>query len=150
MGSHGGGAMLFRLDLHESDIGHTLIVGKTGGGKSTLVGLLAAQFQRHRAAQAFVFDVGYSGWLLCQATGGQHDHVATDDQAGLSLQPLAEVDQPSERAWAADWIETVLAIQGVQPTPLMRERIDRALLLLAHGAREHRTLNNFLHPSPAP
>lgn len=137
------GSTPFRLDLHENDIGHTLIVGKTGGGKSTLVGLLAAQFQRHRDAQAFVFDVGYSGWLLCHATGGQHYDVAAGEGAGLSLQPLAEVDQPSERAWAADWLETVIAMQGVQATPLIRERIDRALLLIAHSDRQHRTLTEF-------
>ena len=136
------GSTPFRLDLHEGDIGHTLIVGKTGGGKSTLVGLLAAQFQRHADAQVFAFDVGYSGWLLCEATGGRHyDVVASGD--GLSLQPLADVDQATERAWAADWIETVLALQGVTMTPAYRERIDRALMLIAHGARVHRTITEF-------
>jgi len=37
------GATPFRLNLHVSDVGHTLVFGPTGSGKSTLLGLLMAQ-----------------------------------------------------------------------------------------------------------
>ena len=60
------GATPFRVNLHDSDVGHTLVLGKTGSGKSVLLGLLAAQFRRYPGAQVFAFDVGYSMW----AAGG--------------------------------------------------------------------------------
>ena len=52
------GATPFRLDLHVGDVGHTLIVGPTGSGKSVLLALLALQFRRYRDSQVFFFDKG--------------------------------------------------------------------------------------------
>lgn len=44
------GATPFRFNLHVSDLGHTLIVGPPGAGKSTAVGLIAAQWFRYPSA----------------------------------------------------------------------------------------------------
>jgi type IV secretion system protein TrbE len=41
------GATPFRVNLHVSDLGHTLIVGPSGAGKSTALGLIAAQWFRY-------------------------------------------------------------------------------------------------------
>ena len=54
------GATPFRLDLHVGDVGHTLIVGPTGSGKSVLLSLMALQFRRYAGSQVFVFDKGNS------------------------------------------------------------------------------------------
>ncbi len=56
------GATPFRLSLHVGDVGHTLVLGMTGGGKSTLLGLLMAQHYRYAKAQIFAFDKGYSAF----------------------------------------------------------------------------------------
>src|ERR1700730_11078352 len=42
------GSTPFRLSLHVGDVGHTLIVGPTGAGKSVLLALMAMQFRRYR------------------------------------------------------------------------------------------------------
>src|SRR6266571_2093033 len=70
------GATPFRVNLHDSDVGHTLILGKTGSGKSVLLALLAAQFLRYPGAQVFAFDVGYSMWALAHAVGARHYDLA--------------------------------------------------------------------------
>jgi type IV secretion system protein VirB4 len=138
------GATPFRVNLHDSDVGHALVLGKTGSGKSTLLGILAAQFRRYADAQVFVFDVGYSMWLLARALGGSHYDLAAGRPDALRFQPLARVDEPSERAWAAEWIETLATLQGVTVMPLHRLRIDRALALIAENAPAHRTLTELL------
>jgi len=48
----------------------------------------------------------------------------------LCFQPLARIDEAGERAWAAEWLETVFALQGVTITPPLRARIERALELV--------------------
>ncbi|MBE9173346.1 conjugal transfer protein TrbE, partial [Cyanobium sp. LEGE 06143] len=54
------GTTPFRLNLHAGDVGHTLILGPTGAGKSVLLAMLALQWQRYAHAQVFVFDKGRS------------------------------------------------------------------------------------------
>lgn len=41
------GATLFRLNLHVRDLGHTFMFGPTGAGKSTHLGIIAAQLRRY-------------------------------------------------------------------------------------------------------
>ena len=62
------------LLTHVGDVGHTLIVGPTGAGKSVLLALIALQFRRYPGAQVFVFDKGGSVRPPCSAMGGDwHD-----------------------------------------------------------------------------
>jgi type IV secretion system protein VirB4 len=150
------GSTPFRLTLHVGDVGHTLVVGATGAGKSTFVGLVCAQWRRYAASRVVVFDVGYSHWLLARAVGGAHydigdgpapisrDQTRGDNRPDdVGLQPLADVDQATERAWAAAWLETLFEFQGVELTPQRRVRIDHALSLLAEQLRPFRTLTEL-------
>jgi type IV secretion system protein VirB4 len=135
------GATPFWLNLHDDDVGHTLVVGGTGAGKSTLLNLLIAQFLRYPRAQVFGFDVGYSGWLLARAAGARHYDLAVE---AVRLQPLARIDDPAERLWALDWLEVVLATNGVAVTPAARQSLDAALQLLATEPPAHRRLSDLL------
>jgi type IV secretory pathway VirB4 component len=135
------GATPFWLNLHDDDVGHTLVVGGTGAGKSTLLNLLIAQFLRYPGGQVFAFDVGYSGWLLARAAGARHYDLAVEP---VRLQPLAGIDRPAERLWALDWLEGVLAVNGVAVTPAGRQTLDAALQLLATEPPAHRRLSDFL------
>jgi type IV secretory pathway VirB4 component len=135
------GATPFWLNLHDDDVGHTLVVGSTGAGKSTLLNLLIAQFLRYPRAQVFSFDIGYSGWLLAQAAGARHYDLAV---LPVRLQPLAQIDNPAERLWALEWLEIVLSINGLAVTPATRETLDTALRLLATEPPAHRRLSDLL------
>ena len=68
------GSTPFRFSLHVGDVGHTLIIGPTGAGKSVLLALMALQFRRYQNAQIFVFDFGGSVRAAALAMGGDwHD-----------------------------------------------------------------------------
>ena len=54
------GATPFRLVTHVGDVGHTLVVGPTGVGKSVLLATLVLQFRRYAGSRVFVFDKGHS------------------------------------------------------------------------------------------
>jgi type IV secretion system protein VirB4 len=137
------GSTPFRLNLHVLDVGHTLLVGATGAGKSVFVGLAAAQWRRYPGARVVIFDVGYSHWLLAKAVGGEHYDIGAGRLDALSFQPLADVDQPTERAWATGWLEMLLELQGVTVTPQRRLRLDRAVALLAREPTAFRTLTEL-------
>jgi type IV secretion system protein VirB4 len=68
------GSTPFRLSLHVGDVGHTLVVGPTGAGKSVLLALMALQFRRYPGSQVFAFDFGGSIRAAALAMGGDwHD-----------------------------------------------------------------------------
>lgn len=135
------GATPFRLTLHVDDVGHTLVLGPTGSGKSTLLGFLIAQHFRYPRAQVFAFDRGLSAYVLCAACGGEHYDIAGDD-ADLCFYPLARIDEPAERAWAAEWVETLVSLQGLVVRPHHRATLTKALDLLAGS--DQRTLTDLV------
>lgn len=135
------GSSPFRFNLHVDDVGHTLVFGPTGSGKSTLLSLIAAQFRRYAGAQIFAFDKGGSMLPLTLAAAGQHYDIGGEG-ASLSFCPLGKLDTEGDRAWASEWIETLVALQGVQITPDHRNAISRQIGLLAQS--RGRSLSDFV------
>src|ERR1700688_3758955 len=141
------GATPFRLSLHVGDVGHTLVIGPTGAGKSVLLALMALQFRRYWRCQVFAFDFGGSIRAAALAMGGDwHDlGGALPDNAlkPVALQPLASIDDPAERAWAAQWIGAILGREGVTVTPEVKEYLWSALTSLASAPIGERTLTGL-------
>lgn len=134
----------FRVSMHVGDVGHGLLLGPTGAGKSTDLEFKIAQHFRYPRAKAFVFDKGYSAFVLCQAAGGHHYDIGGDHQK-LSFCPLGQVKKPSERIWAEGYIETLLELQGVSVTPAHRNAIRQALMLLGENDEDMRTMTHFVN-----
>ncbi|MBR4607716.1 MAG: conjugal transfer protein TrbE [Lachnospiraceae bacterium] len=121
----------FRLNLHVRDLGHTMIFGPTGSGKSVSLGILVAQFMRYKGATAFVFDKGMSMYALTCATGGDHFEIA-GEHSELQFCPLQFLQTQQDQAWARDWIETVINLNSKEPvTPSQRTEIARCIKIMA-------------------
>src|SRR5882757_7672193 len=141
------GSTPFRFALHAGDVGHTLVVGPTGAGKSVLLALMALQFRRYAGAQIFAFDFGGSIRAAALAMGGDwHDlggALADGSAEPVALQPLARIDDAGERAWAAEWVATLLARESVTVTPDLKEHLWSALTSLASAPVTERTLTGL-------
>lgn len=135
------GATPFRLDLHAGDVGHTLVIGPTGAGKSVLLAALSSQWRRYRDAQIYLFDKGRSARATVLGLGG--DFFDLDEAADLAFQPLERIDEPSERAWAFEWTLSLLRSSGVEADPEQRGEIWRVLELLGARPKQERTLSVF-------
>ena len=141
------GSTPFRFSLHVGDVGHTLVVGPTGAGKSVLLALMALQFRRYSRSQIFAFDFGGSIRAASLAMGGDwHDlggELTDAADTSVSLQPLARIHETSERAWAADWIVAILTRENIQITPDVKEHIWTALTSLASAPVGERTMTGL-------
>ncbi|MGD9965221.1 MAG: conjugal transfer protein TrbE [Hyphomonadaceae bacterium] len=135
------GATPFRLDLHAGDVGHTMVVGPTGAGKSVLLATLAAQWLRYTDAQVYLFDKGRSCRATVLGLGGDFFDLGEAD--ALGLQPLEQVDRDDERGWAIDWLSDIIGAANVTVTPELRAEMWRALEILGTRPREDRTLTLF-------
>ncbi|MEM6625124.1 MAG: conjugal transfer protein TrbE [Pseudomonadota bacterium] len=131
----------FRLVPHQGDVGHTLIVGPTGAGKSVLLSLFALQFRRYANAQTFLFDKGASAKPATLGIGG--DYFDLGGTSGLCFQPLAKIDEAATRAWALDWLCGLVRHEGVEATPEVKQALWSALEALASAPLSERTLTGL-------
>ena len=143
------GSTPFRLSLHVGDVGHSLIVGPTGAGKSVLLALMALQFRRYKGSQIFAFDFGGSIRAAALGMGGDWQdlggalYAEEGDSAAVALQPLARIDNAGERAWAAEWLAAMLAGEGMVIDPAAKEHLWSALTSLASAPPAERTLTGL-------
>ena len=134
------GATPFRLNLHVRDLGHAFMFGPTRSGKSTHLGLIAAQLRRYQGMSIYAFDKGMSMYPLTSAVGGRHFCVASDDSR-LAFCPLQFLETKGDRAWAMEWLDTILALNGVVTTPSQRNEIGNAIMSMHRSGA--RTLSEF-------
>jgi type IV secretion system protein VirB4 len=132
----------FRLTFAVGGVGHKMVIGPTGSGKSVLLALLALQFRRYPGAQVIIFDKGEAALAATLGVGGAHYELGTRE-AGLSFQPLADVDQIEERRWAQDWILGLLTSDGLAVPPPRKEAVWDALEALAAAPRHQRTMTGL-------
>jgi type IV secretion system protein TrbE len=135
------GATPFRLSTHVGDVGHMMVVGPTGAGKSVLLSLIALQFRRYRDAQVYIFDKGNSARATVHAMGGVHLTLGTGDAP--AFQPLADIDDPAVRGWAAEWVAALLDAEGVAVTADAKDMLWSALGSLASAPRDERTMTGL-------
>lgn len=128
------GSTPFRLNLHVGDLGHTFMFGPTGAGKSTHLAIIAAQLRRYLGMSIYAFDKGMSMYPLAagieavtKGKSGLHFTVAADDDK-LAFCPLQYLETQSDRAWAMEWIDTILALNNIETTPNQRNEIGHAII----------------------
>ena len=141
------GSTPFRLNLHVGDVGHTFMFGRTGAGKSTHLAILAAQLRRYQGMHIFAFDKGMSLYPLTEAIhatsvgkSGKHFTVAADDEL-LAFCPLQYLKTKNDRAWAMEWINIILALNGLITSPAQRNEIGNAIINMHNSGA--RTLSEF-------
>lgn len=136
------GSTPFRLSLHVDDVGHTLMLGPTGSGKTTCLNFLQAQHFRYPNARIFGFDYKLGSYVLGKAAGASYYHIGSNGE-GLSFCPLAHIDGADDQAWAADWLESCLAVQDIKGSVAMRKELFRALQELQRSTS--RSMTEYIH-----
>ena len=134
------GASNYLLNLHDHDLGHTLIIGPTGAGKSVLLGALMLNLLRYQGMRIFAFDKGYSFYALTKALGGTHLTFSNDK---AQLCPLYELETDLQRDYAVSFIETLLRLSQVEVSAEQRNELITCINLLASQPQERRSLSDF-------
>jgi type IV secretion/conjugal transfer VirB4 family ATPase len=75
------------LNLHYHDVAHSMILGRTGSGKSFLLNFLITNLQKY-APHTFIFDLGGSFESLTQLFAGSYVSVGTESP-GFSINPFS-------------------------------------------------------------
>lgn len=136
-----GGTTPFRFTNFVGDVGHTLVLGPTGAGKSVLLNLMEAQFLRYPNAQVYIFDKGGSSRITTHGVGGTFYDLGAE--GGLAFQPLADIHLGTERTWASEWLLDILAAENVAVATATKKALWEGLCTLAESPRPQRTLTGL-------
>ena len=109
----------YMFQFHVSDkpaaVGHTLTIGPTGGGKTTLFSFLIAQSLRHPKLKAFFFDRNKGAEIFTLSVGGKYITMRgkeknTDPMEKsfeTRLNPLKMPDTAENRAFLRRWFTII-------------------------------------------
>jgi type IV secretion system protein VirB4 len=117
--------------------GHALVLGKSGGGKTTTVAFLAAQAQR-AGGRTIIFDKESGLKMAVHALGGRYAEVRAGWPTGLN--PLATEAGERGEAWLLDWLVALLESRSGPMTPLQSEAIKSAI---TQNGKAREGLRNF-------
>ena len=137
------GGIPFRVNLHVGDVGHSMIFGPIGKGKSTLLAAIAMQARRYRDMRIWSFDNKMGLFATAKACGGRHYEIGGEETPALC--PLSHLETQADRSHAEEWVSVCYELQASKPLdPDQRVEIHQAVQRLAEDtAREHRSLTDF-------
>ena len=105
----------FHVSSAPAAVGHTLTIGPTGGGKTTLFSFLIAQSMRHPKLKAFFFDRNKGAEIFTLAVGGKYVTMQGREKTdGINFQthlnPLKMSDTAANRAFLRRWFSIITGV----------------------------------------
>jgi type IV secretion/conjugal transfer VirB4 family ATPase len=100
----------YHLNLHVKDVGHTLVLGATGSGKSFFLNFLIAHLQRY-SPRTLIFDLGGSYEGLTAHFGGRALHVALD-RPGFTINPFCLPPTPPNLQFLFTFVRVLIQTGG--------------------------------------
>jgi type IV secretion system protein VirB4 len=135
----------FYFNFHVRDVGHTMIVGPTGAGKTVMLGFLAAQSQKFKP-DMFFFDKDRGAEIMVRAIGGSYTILNPSKKMGFN--PLKLEETPQNKEFLIEWLSALCSDSGKYDlNPQEKEMITDAIngnFKLPHDKRVLRNIVAFL------
>ena len=132
---------LFRVVNHLRDVGHFIVLGATGSGKSTLGNWLRTMWMQYPNAQAKLFDIDGHGRLLTLLMGGSWFDLGSPT---ARFQPLRHIDDPLRRGIAIQWLLDLMEEYHVSVTATVQAHLGGNILKLLRYPPQERTVSQLL------
>ncbi|NVD28011.1 VirB4 family type IV secretion/conjugal transfer ATPase [Parasphingorhabdus flavimaris] len=133
------------FNFHKGDLGHTLIIGPSGGGKTVLLNFLMAQAEKTGARQIFI-DKDRGAQIFVQASGGTY--LALHNGIATGFSPLkALTDCATDKSFLSIFIRQLVRADGKPISVQEERRIEdgiNAVMKLPIGDRSLSALRSML------
>ena len=126
------------FDPFVGQVGHTLLVMPTGGGKTTFVNYCLSCFSRYPDAQVIIFDRDNSCRIITHLMGGTH----IDPRNGMKLNPMAHIRKGEiEMIQAREFIIRRVEEAGEKLSATDRKDIFDKIKIVADSENQELSLN---------
>ncbi len=137
------------FQMHVGDVGHTLILGATGSGKSFLLNFLTTHVQKYDPI-TIIFDIGGSYQKLTRLLGGAYWPIGLRRQ-DFQINPFCLDPTPENLHFLASFVRVLLQSGGQYRTTLHDDRaVYDAIESLYHVDRPLRRLSTIAQLLPRP
>lgn len=99
----------FFFNFHVRDVGHSLIIGPTGAGKTVLMNFLCAQAQKFKCRMYF-FDKDRGAEIFIRALSGVYTVIDPGTPCGFN--PLQLPDTGENRTFLLEWMRLLVTVNG--------------------------------------
>lgn len=128
----------YYFNFHVADIGHTLIIGPTGAGKTVLQNFLLSQAEKLGARQFFI-DKDRGAEIYVRAVGGTYLALQNGRPTGFAPLKALPLDERG-RAFMGKWLRMLVADPNRPLSAQDEEILDSGLSALAQIPIENRSL----------
>jgi len=132
------------FSFHVRDVGHTMIIGPTGSGKTVLLNFLCAQSQKFNC-RLFFFDKDHGAEIFIRAIRGRY--MTPDPAHNSGFNPLQLEGTSENKAFLVEFIKVLVSTNGELVTAQDMERINEAVngnYKLPQAQRRMRNIAPFL------
>ena len=137
---------LFHFNLHVEDVGHTLVLGPTGTGKSFLLNFLITHAQKYRP-YTFILDLGGSYRWLTEALHGSYVSFRSETQP-FSINPYALEPTPANIEFLFAFTKLLVELAGHRMDDTEEKELFGAIQALQVLEPEQRRLSTLANMVP--
>ena len=126
------------LNLHYQDVAHSIVLGATGSGKSFLLNVLLAHFQKYDPF-TFVFDLGGGYDTLTQLFQGAYASIGSE-KGRFSINPFCLPLTLENRPFLASFCRVLIESGGYAMTADDEKDLSSQIECIYHVVRDQRRL----------
>lgn len=128
------------FSFHVRDVGHTMIIGPTGAGKTVLLNFLCAQSQKFRG-RLFFFDKDYGAEIFLRSIGGVY--MVPDVARSSGFNPFQLPENNENKSFLVELLKILVSTNGEIVSAADMDRINEAVNGNYKLPKEQRRLRNI-------
>ncbi len=115
----------FFFSFHVRDVGHTMIIGPTGAGKTVLLNFLCAQAQKFNG-RLFFFDKDRGAEIFLRAISGTY--ITPDRSKPSGFNPFQLEDNNTNRSFLVEFLRSLVTYDEDKLSPEELDKINEAVI----------------------
>jgi len=134
----------FKFNFHVGDVGHFMIIGPTGSGKSSFVNLMIIMWQKYEPCKVIVIDKDNSCYTTVKSLGGSYVDFKSRDVSLCRMNPMRWLKDDNRKFQLITWLISLMEVFNDIPiTSSQVTTINNAILYFSKSKIENITLSDF-------